>query len=214
MDIHLTAFKRYIKLLYKQNDLNSCIEQAILLTEQYPNDVYALEWICKIYCENYGNAQNESCIHKLRSSINDYAEKLLNLNANSGLAFLIKAFNSYEQKQYVAARTLLQKALNSQPNYEVALELLAKTEMEIGAYAMAIPLWQQLNKTEQIEYVICLSHTQNENQLQQAVNLIQKLGDASDEWQEILARCYMKLKQHDKLKELNLNTLAKAEFIL
>lgn len=58
---HLVQFKAYLKLLYKLERIENLLQQSCLMVDQYPSEVYSLEWICKIFVEydaKYSNGFN------------------------------------------------------------------------------------------------------------------------------------------------------------
>lgn len=173
-DLQGIVYKRYLKWLYKEKDFASCVRNALKMTESHPRDVYGYEWICKIYCENHDEPHNEVWQRELTAPIQTYAEKLLQFNANSNLALLIKAFDLYAQQQYIPARQLVLQAQQSHPSYKVTLQLLARIHMHLGAHRMALRLWQELG-LETEEYAQCLSHETDATKLKKAVELLQQL---------------------------------------
>lgn len=185
-DVYLSAYKRYLKLLYKQTDLSKCLDYACKLVEKYPEDIYAYEWICKIYCENY-ESENSQCLESIAQPIDSYASKLSDLNPQSGLALLILAIDKYNAEQYVAARDILYKVLIVQPNYSVAVQILARTEMHLEAYDLAITLWLQLANNTSIDYAICMSYGEDQVKLTEAVEIL-KSQEKSEDSVRALAR--------------------------
>ncbi|XP_075166256.1 tetratricopeptide repeat protein 37 isoform X2 [Haematobia irritans] len=211
IDVYLSAYKRYLKLLYKQKSLSECLEYACKLVDFYPDDIYAYEWICKIYCENY-DTENNSILEKLKQPIEVYASQLSVLNPQSGLVLLIQAIDKYKLEQYVAARDCLYKALAIQPNYSIAIHKLARTEMHLEAYGLADSLWQQLSDKTSMEYAICMSYGDDPEKLKVAVDILNAL-EKSEEVVRALARCYFKLSDARKLNSLQMSDLCKAEFL-
>lgn len=171
LQIHFPAYKRYLKLLFKQNELTACLGHACKVIDLYPKDIYAYGWICKIYCDNYEKDQ-AIAFDGLTQSVDFYASKLLDLDENSYLGLVVKAIDLYNTQQYVASRQLLRHALKEEPNYMVAVKLLACTETHLEAYGLAEDLWQRLGKEFREEYALCLSHAQEESKLQEALHLL------------------------------------------
>ncbi|XP_014100452.2 tetratricopeptide repeat protein 37 [Bactrocera oleae] len=208
----LNAYKRYLKLLYKQKCYADCFKHACEATKNYLDDIYAYEWVCKIYCEF--RDVSISCLKEAQQTIEHYVDALLQINPNASLGLLIRAIKHFEQKQCVAARDLLYRVQELQPKYSIALELLARVEMLIGVWGLALPIWKTIGKDNSIEYAICLSHvSSNEQQLLEAIELLKKF-EANEEVTAALASCYFKMGDTDKLKALSLNTLQQAEFLL
>ncbi|XP_061389029.1 tetratricopeptide repeat protein 37 [Musca vetustissima] len=216
LDVYLPAYKRYLKLLYKQQDLAKCLEYACKLVDLYPQDIYAYEWICKIYCENYDcTEENNNCLESLQQNIEYYATKLGELNSESSLALLIQAIEKYSAEQYVAARDILYRVLVIQPNYSVAMKLLARCEMHLEAFGLAYPLWQQLNDKTNVDYAICVSYSCVDSEiLNEAVDVLKALEEKekTEDAVRALARCYLKLGDARNLNRLQMSDVSKAEF--
>ncbi|XP_002138566.2 tetratricopeptide repeat protein 37 [Drosophila pseudoobscura] len=206
------VYKRFLKWLYKQKDYVACVRHACNMTVSHPKDVYGYEWICKTYCENHNQLDTGAWQQELQQPIQAYADQLLELNPSSNLALLIKAFDFFAQGQYVPARQFAVQAHQSQPKYKVTLELLARIHMEFGAYKLALQLWQQLGQQNEAAGQ-CLSYEKDESKLREAVKVL--LGhDKSEPNVRALARCYIKLGEVQLLKDLPLDALSKAEFLL
>lgn len=186
LDIYLSAYKRLIKLLFKLNDLKLCLDRACGLVDLHPKDIYAYEWICKIYCDHY-NSSKKTCLDSLKKPIDFYATKLLELNQNSSLGLFVKAISHYNVQQFVAAREHLYKVQILQPDYKEAIKLLAFVEMHLEAYELAELLWYQLNENDSIELATCLSHNKDKSKLAEAVKIL-KTKDSSEEINKALAR--------------------------
>lgn len=182
----MTASKRFIKFLYKIGDLTLCLDRACKLVELHPEEIYAYEWICKIYCEHY-NSSRKACLDSLKTAIDVYATKLLDLNGNSSLGLFVKAIGFYNAQQFVAARDFLYKVQTVQPNYELALQLLAFSEMQLEAYEMAEKIWYQLKENSSTELAMCLSYSEEQTKLNEAVEIL-KTKETSTEINQILAR--------------------------
>ena len=179
MDIYLTAHKRFLKLLYQQGDLKLCLKKACNLIDFYPEDIYAYEWICKIYCEHY-NTNQKDCLGSLSKDVEFYASKLLELNEKSSLGLFVKAINLYNLQQYVASREILYKIQSLDGNNNKAIELLALTEMQLEAFGLAENLWYQLKANENTELGICLSYSQDENKLKEALKILKNKESSLD----------------------------------
>uniref|UniRef100_A0A1A9WAC9 Tetratricopeptide repeat protein 37 n=1 Tax=Glossina brevipalpis TaxID=37001 RepID=A0A1A9WAC9_9MUSC len=212
LQTYLPAYKRYLKLLFKRNELTACLNHACKLVDFYPEDIYAYEWICKIYCENYENNQFMAA-DNLTYPIDFYGSKLLSLNENSYLGLVVKAVGLYNTQQYVASRELLYHALKEEPNCMVAVKLLAYTETHLDAYGLAEDLWRRLGEEFREEYGLCLSQTQEEHKLQEALDLL-RTENLSMNALQATARCYYKLGDLNNLKTLPMDDLIKAEFLL
>ncbi|KAH8277940.1 hypothetical protein KR018_010596 [Drosophila ironensis] len=206
------VYKRFLKRLYKQKDYAACLHHACKMTNSHPNDVYGYEWICKTYCENYDQLNEDIWLSKLEQPVQVYAEKLLQLNPASNLALLIKALDQYAAGQFVSARQQVLQARQSQPTYKVTLVLLARIHMELGAFRLAQQIWLDLSQ-ENEALAECLSHEKDPAKLREAIRILKSLGKIQSNT-TTLARCYYKLGDLDLLNELPLDKISRAEFIL
>ncbi|XP_062129525.1 superkiller complex protein 3 isoform X1 [Drosophila sulfurigaster albostrigata] len=211
-ELKSNVYKRYLKWLYKNQDLVACLRNACNMTVSHPRAVYGYEWICKIYCENHDQPNTEEWMKELKLPIQTYAEQLLEFNANSNLALLIKAFDLFKQEQYVAARQLTLQAQQCHPSYKVTLQLLARIHMKFGAYRLASLLWQELGRQNE-EFAQCQSYEKDVSKLKEAAELL--TGFPQSELNvKALARCYHKLGEAEKLKSLQLDDITRAEYLL
>ncbi|KAH8279293.1 hypothetical protein KR026_005491 [Drosophila bipectinata] len=206
------VYKRYLKWLYKEKNYAACVRHAINMTISHPNDVYGYEWICKTYCENHDQDYSNVWQKELKHPIDSYAERLLQLNPNSNLALLIKALQQYASGQFVPARQLALQAQLSHPTYKVALELLARIHMELGAFRLALKLWLQLGHEDKA-LAECMSYEKDESKIKEAIRVLKTLENSPANV-KTLARCYHKLGEVHHLKDLALDDIAKAEFLL
>ncbi|EDW85773.1 uncharacterized protein Dwil_GK23246 [Drosophila willistoni] len=209
-------YKRYLKWLYKQKDYASCIRNACQMTITHPKDVYGYEWICKTYCENHDkpDADSELWMKELKEPIQSYAEQLLQLHSKSSLALLINAFDLYAKKDYIAARQLAQQAQESHPGYAITIKLLIRIYIKLGAHKMALLMWQEQDQRQSdLGYIECLSYEKDEEKLREAVELLERF-EKTEENAKILARCLFKLGKLQQIKELPLDELTQAEYLL
>lgn len=186
LDACLLAYKRLIKLLYKLGDLKLCLEQACSVVNLFTQDIYAYEWICKIFVEHYDSVK-QSCLDALKNPIDFYAEKLLELNQDSSLGLFAKAIQHYQSQKFVAAREFLYKIQIVQPDYHKATKLLAMTEMQLEAYGLAELLWYQLKENESVDLAICLSYSNDKKKINDAIDIL-KTKETSLPIRQALAR--------------------------
>ncbi|XP_055919352.1 tetratricopeptide repeat protein 37 [Eupeodes corollae] len=207
--MQIKFFQRYLKLLYKQNDLEKLLKTSDSMYNIFPDELCSLEWICKIYCENY--LANQDVLSALEMPIDFYAEKLENLNKQSSLALLIKAIKAFDSDQMATARSLLNQVNQIQPGYKVAMQLMANTEIKIGAYTLAAPIVKTLGWAK--EYAVCMSYSRSPDDLRKAIETLVTV-DQSEEVLDSLARCYRRLGEEKKLQGLSLTPLLEAKYKL
>lgn len=183
----LIAYKHYVRLLFNSNEQIAVLQHSNKLIDLYPNDSYAYEWICKIYCESYDSERCSTFLLNLKKPIDYYADKLCELKSNVSTALTIKAISNFQSEQFVAARNELYKVLQIHNNYLIAMKLLAMIEMKLEAYERALPLWQQLGEEYLQQYALCLSYALDQCQLQEAIKILNNC-DRNPEITKALAR--------------------------
>lgn len=77
----------------------------------FPNVEYPLEWICKVYSESVLDKSRDMDIFE--DKMQDYCNKLLNLNKNSSMAVLAKGAQFFKTKAVVEARDALVEGMYS-----------------------------------------------------------------------------------------------------
>lgn len=173
-EMYVNAKKRYVKLLYNQREFKNCIRNAIDLIDVLPNDSYAYEWICKVYCENFQYPELYVLDDMEGFSIDTYINKFSEISQNSILLPFVKAIECYRSQQYAQTRANLYKTLNVIPKYREAILLLAQTETQMEAYTLAKGLWLQLGDDYIQDYAICLTHSTEVDDLKKALKIFQQ----------------------------------------
>ena len=88
-------FKKYLKLLHSLKNYKKLLEKAGEMSEKYSNDIFPLEWICKIYAENHEN----------KELFDDYLygkmEEALKINPNSTLILVANGIQLFYDQNYI-----------------------------------------------------------------------------------------------------------------
>lgn len=98
-------YKKYLRLLYKSKKFTLLLEEARKMHLLYPESVYALEWICKVYSEQI--AQGVRVLDVSENSIKEYYKKLEVLSSGSGMVLLVKGAVFFRNESFVEARDAL-----------------------------------------------------------------------------------------------------------
>lgn len=112
-------FKLLLGVLYKIRDMEKLCEYAIRMERVFPENIYALEWICAIYLELVTDQQTMSFCKEVEENVSSYIDKLLNLTPTSQLAILAKSAVFWTCQKPENARDLLkqhQVEQSSNPN--------------------------------------------------------------------------------------------------
>lgn len=163
---HINVFKRYLKYLYNSKLYSELLIKAKEMTNLYPEEVYPLEWLCKLFLD----------VEDIRNDFKDvekYANDLQALNAQSGLAALVQAHHLYQNGNYILSRELATKSLNELKNYQPALKIIADCNHQIGAYQMAENFYKQSQYFPE-SYFECLSFSKDAKLLEESVKYFQE----------------------------------------
>lgn len=167
---HLEKFKKYLKLLYKMKLIEKLAEKASDMSSDYQNQVFSLEWICKIFTENFENP-----IYKikenLKSDIFIFVDNLLNLNKKSPLGLLSKGIIEFDANNLMISRNLLEQANQIQPNWNLCLMLLGKIYLRNKAFGLAEGIYRELN-SEPILLAKCLVEQGTDQKCTEAIQLL------------------------------------------
>lgn len=165
---HGNVFKRYLKLLFNSKLYKDLIVKAKEMTVLYPEDVYPLEWLCKVFMENEEIQSNFL-------EIESFANELGKLNEKSGLAALVNSFFSYKRADYILARELATKSLLELGNYSPAFKIIADCNYQIGAYQMAVNFYRKSSYFPE-SYYECLSFSRETKSLEECTSHFKSKG--------------------------------------
>ncbi|XP_066601814.1 superkiller complex protein 3 [Prorops nasuta] len=114
-------YEIYFTSLCDSSNLSKALETAMTLIRKYPDDISLLEWICLFYYKS--KVLN---IHCKNIDINTLCETLLKLKENSESGWIAKSIFLKETKEFVKARTCLNRAAVIKPTSFYAWFLLAE----------------------------------------------------------------------------------------
>jgi len=131
---NMENLKHLIKLLYKVRDVGDLLLNAVRMSEIFSENIYPLEWICKVYLETTAGALDVDC--KLLDNIEIYSDKLLLLSPNSVLGSLAKGALLWKLKSYKECIQIMKSSLESStnPNF-YGLYILALAQFETKEYS-------------------------------------------------------------------------------
>jgi tetratricopeptide (TPR) repeat protein len=92
----------------------------------------------------------------INPDISYYIDCLLAINSQSTLGLLAKALSEYEQKNYAAAKNILIRVNELQPNWGVCLKLLLHVYELLKSYSSAEIVYRQL-KIFDLKFIECLA---------------------------------------------------------
>uniref|UniRef100_A0A182QN41 Tetratricopeptide repeat protein 37 n=1 Tax=Anopheles farauti TaxID=69004 RepID=A0A182QN41_9DIPT len=158
-------FLRYLKLLHREKRFDRLISIAAAMHDRFPNDIYPLEWICKLYSERI--VPEEQLTSLLPHKLEDYLTRAVTIGPNSSTALLAKGKFLYNAGQLVEAERILRRTNEVQPMWTPCLTLLADIYFRQKAYGLAENLYRSLKVTH-LNYAITLMENEDEEKLREA----------------------------------------------
>ena len=130
---NMENLKHLIKLLYKVRDIENLLHSAGRMAEIFTENIYPLEWICKVYLETTAGVLNAD--HEILENIGKYANRLLELSPSSTLGSLANGALSWKLKNPEECIQFMKPILDSStsPNF-YGLYILAMAQFEMKDY--------------------------------------------------------------------------------
>ncbi|XP_058800397.1 tetratricopeptide repeat protein 37 [Phymastichus coffea] len=119
-------YKRYLRLLYKLEKYNKLLSEAIKMHEIFSQDIYPLEWICKVYSEL---SITDIAFDKIDIVI--YYETLLDHESESVLGYFAQSVYLYKTDNLIDARNILSKLVSVKPKWFHAWYLLSIVDVKL-----------------------------------------------------------------------------------
>jgi len=131
---NMDNLKHLIKLLYKIREFDNLLQNAVKMSEIFSENIYPLEWICKVYLEATAGALDVN--NDIFDSIEIYFNKLLLVSPNSSLGSLAKGALFWKLKSYKECIQVMKSSLESSanPNF-YGLYILALAQFETKDYS-------------------------------------------------------------------------------
>lgn len=136
-------FKRYLKLLYTKKEYDALYRYCNKMLQIYENEVYPLEWICRIYYE-LATSDDLSMIEQLEDSIDNYLDEILSLDEGCVAALMAKAVSEFYKREYISTRDLLIFVIDAKPQLWQAWYWLMKTYEILQCYSDVLQTLSQL----------------------------------------------------------------------
>ena len=81
--------KHLIKLYYKIKDISSLVKTAVKMTSLFPENVYPLEWLCKVYLESVAGLWQ---VEDTLDNVETHSAALLRFSPGNSLAVLAQGW--------------------------------------------------------------------------------------------------------------------------
>ncbi|XP_011495670.1 PREDICTED: tetratricopeptide repeat protein 37 [Ceratosolen solmsi marchali] len=217
-------YKKYLKLLYKSEQYIKLLTEAIKMHKIFNQDIYPLEWICRVYSEYSITYYTYKDI-----DITVYYETLLDHDPESLLGYFAKAVYFYEIKNLIDARNILSHLVNVKSKWFHAWLLLSKIDIMLYCWEDAeiaalhaqklIPEGSScdLNNTINLLLLESLIKNSNRTKWKKAEAKFDELSDGSVKSSILRAHLYVLLRDpraKDLINKLKDNPDTKVEAIL
>ncbi|XP_015592231.1 tetratricopeptide repeat protein 37 [Cephus cinctus] len=151
-------YRRYLKMLYKSQNFSLLLSEAALMHEQFNNDPYPLEWICRVYSEQ--NIRHSQCDG---IEISQFYDALLTIDATSNYALFAKAVHLYQTNSFLEARDNLNQVVISGSQWLYVWILLAEVNAKLSCWENA-----ENDATRALHFI----KTNTENELINRIQLV------------------------------------------
>ncbi|XP_050089380.1 tetratricopeptide repeat protein 37 [Anopheles aquasalis] len=169
-------FRRFLKLLHEEKRYDRIASISAAMHERFSNDMYPLEWICKLYTEKI--VPKERLAELLPLPIEVYVDRALAIAPDSALVLLTKGKILFAAGQIAEAEAVLKRANDQKPLWVPCMELLAEIYFRQKAYGLAEALYRNMNMVN-LNYAIALVNDGTLEKLREADKCFTKLQDAS-----------------------------------
>ncbi|ETN60838.1 tetratricopeptide repeat protein 37 [Anopheles darlingi] len=178
-------FRRFLKLLHSEKRYERVASISAAMHERFSNDVYPLEWICKLYTEKI--VPRERLKELLPHAVEVYVDRALAIAPDSALVLLTKGKLLFAAGRIAEAEVVLKRANDQKPLWVACMELLAEIYFRQKAYGLAEALYRNLNMTN-LNYAIALVNDGSLEKLREADECFAKLQAAtiSDRSEDLL----------------------------
>ncbi|XP_053680924.1 tetratricopeptide repeat protein 37 [Anopheles nili] len=163
--VHHDKFRRYLKLLYREKRFERLASVAAAMHDRFPNDIYPLEWICKLYSERI--IPEEQLTSLLTHDLAVYLERAVAVAPSSAIALLTQGKFLFDRGQLVEAERVLRRANDVQPQWASCLKLLAEIYFRQKAYGLAENLYRNMKVTNR-NFAISLLEDESVEKLREA----------------------------------------------
>ncbi|XP_035891257.1 tetratricopeptide repeat protein 37 [Anopheles stephensi] len=158
-------FHRYLKLLHREKRFDRLATVAAAMHDRFPNDIYPLEWICKLYSERI--VPEDKLAALLPAQLDHYLHRAVTVGPNSPTALLARGKFLFDAGQLDEAERILKRANEAQPLWSACLAPLAEIYFRRKAYGLAEHLYRSMKVTNR-NYAIALMADESEEKLREA----------------------------------------------
>uniref|UniRef100_A0A182VQN4 Tetratricopeptide repeat protein 37 n=1 Tax=Anopheles minimus TaxID=112268 RepID=A0A182VQN4_9DIPT len=158
-------FIRYLKLLHREKRFDRLASVAAVMHDRFPNDIYPLEWICKLYSER--TVPEDSLTSLLTHQLEHYLDRAVTVGPNSPTALLAKGKFLFDAGQLAEAERMLKRANEAQPLWSTCLAMLGEIYFRQKAYGLAENVYRNMKVTNR-NYAIALMEDESEEKLRES----------------------------------------------
>ena len=201
---NMENMKHLIKLQYKLKNIQQVIEQSVRMISIFSDNIYPLEWLCKIYTEC--SAGLWSVDQNLFKNIEVYFTNLSVLSDGNTLAKTASGAHHFNNKKYSSCRDVLKPALDVVSPNIYALFILCQAQIElkdnIGTEISAEEALKHIGKVKDVlkqkemkiflktNLLQSLYNQFSDSKMKKALNIIDDIGEKTVDVELISAKVY------------------------
>ncbi|XP_052869368.1 tetratricopeptide repeat protein 37 [Anopheles cruzii] len=177
-------FLRLLELLRRDRKFDRLSSVAAAMHERFPNDIFPLEWICKMYIERI--VPEGRLAELLPHPLEVYVDRALIIAPNCAAALLAKGRLHFAAGRLLEAERALKRAIQLQPLWGPCMALLAEIYFRQKAYGLAESLYRDMKLTNRNYAISLLDDSGSEDKLREADACFATLATEGDRSEELL----------------------------
>ena len=213
---NMENLKHLIKLYYKIKDISSLVKTAVKMTSLFPENVYPLEWLCKVYLESVAGLWQ---VEETLDNVQTHSAALLRFSPGNSLAVLAQGASHFQQGKYPDSVASLRTGTEGLSPNIYGKFLLCRAQAELRDYSgLEVSATEALRLTSKIKntlkrrevedylrlnLVMALYSQLSREKIKKAKAVIETSGDVEGkDFTLVSAKIFATLGEADKAKEL------------
>ena len=146
---NMENLKHLIKLYYKIKDISSLVKTAVKMTSVFPENVYPLEWLCKVYLESVAGLWQ---VEETLDNVETHSVALLRFSPGNSLAVLAQGASHFQQGKYPDSVASLRSGTEGPSPNIYGKFLLCRAQAELRDYSgLEVSATEALRLTSKIK---------------------------------------------------------------
>ena len=213
---NMENLKHLIKLYYKIKDISSLVKTAVKMTSVFPENVYPLEWLCKVYLESVAGLWK---VEDTLDNVETHSAALLRFSPGNSLAVLAQGASHFQQGKFPDSVASLRTGTEGLSPNIYGKFLLCRAQAELRDYSgLEVSATEALRLTSKIKntlkrrevedylrlnLVMALYSQLSREKIKKAKAVIETSGDVEGkDFTLVSAKIFATLGEADKAKEL------------